>query len=328
MPGSGTDSTRPQAPVATTSTTAPTDRTRSRTARGLAGGVGAFVVWGLFPLYWPLVARAGALEILAHRVIWSLAFGLLACLLLRRRFWARVRSAREWATLVGAGAVVTVNWGVYIWAVNHGHVLDAALGYYINPILTILLGVIVLRERLHRIQWIAVGIAGVAVVVLTVEYGRLPWVALALAVSFGTYGLLKKGLHIDAVSGMVVEGLGTSVVALCYLGWLTATGASTFAAYGPGHAILLVLGGLVTLVPLLLFADAAPRLPLSVMGLLQYIAPTGQFLIGWLVQGEQMSPERWAGFLLVWLALTIVTAHALTLWRRGAGRHRDQRART
>lgn len=292
--------------------------------RGLLAGLGAYLLWGFFPLYWPLLARAGAVEILAQRVVWSLVFALLGCLLLRQRFWRGLTGRRAWASLLGAGVLISVNWGTYIWAVNNGHVLDAALGYYINPILSILLGVLLLHERLSRLQWLAVGLAAIAVVVLTVEVGGLPWAALVLAVTFGLYGLMKKGVRIDALSGMVVEGLGIGVVAVGFLGWLQATGRGTFTAYGPLHTTLLVVGGLVTLVPLLFFADAAQRLPLTALGLLQYLAPTLQFLIGWLLRGEVMSPGRWAGFLLVWVSVVIVSAEALVAWRRlgRAGRGR------
>lgn len=289
------------------------------TRRGLLGGVGAYLMWGFFPLFWPLLEPAGAFEILAQRIVWSLVFALVACLLLRRRFWRGLERPREWGALVGAGFLVSVNWGTYIWAVNSGHVLDAALGYYINPILSILIGVVFLRERLSRLQWVAVGIALVAVSVLTLELGRLPWVSLLLATSFGLYGLVKKGVRVDPLSGLVVEGMGISLVALAFLVWLGATGQDTFLALGPWHTALLVVGGLVTLVPLLLFADAAQRLPLTVMGLLQYVAPTLQFLIGWLVRGEEMSPGRWAGFLLVWLSLVLISGEALVKWRTLAG---------
>ena len=283
--------------------------------RGLLGGVGAYLIWGFFPLFWPLLAPASAFEILAQRIVWSLVFALLACLVLRHRFWKALAGPRDLAALLGAGLLISVNWGVYIWSVNNGHVLDASLGYYINPIFSILVGVVFLRERLSRLQWIAVAIALVAVVVLTVELGGLPWVALALATSFGLYGLLKKGLRVDALSGMVVEGSGISLVALAFLIWLGVSGQGTFTSLGPLHTSLLVLGGLVTLVPLLLFADAAQRLPLTVMGLLQYVAPTLQFLIGWLVRGEEMTPVRWAGFLLVWVSLVLVSGEALAKWR-------------
>lgn len=303
----------------------PAAATPEATRRGLLGGVGAYLMWGFFPLFWPLLEPAGAFEILAQRIVWSLVFALVACLLLRRRFWRGLERPSEWAALVGAGFLVSVNWGTYIWAVNNGHVLDAALGYYINPILSILIGVVFLRERLSRLQWVAVGIALVAVSVLTLELGRLPWVSLLLATSFGLYGLVKKGVRVDALSGMVVEGTGISLVALAFLVWLGATGQDTFLALGPGHAALLVVGGLVTLVPLLLFSDAAQRLPLTVMGLLQYVAPTLQFLIGWLVRGEEMSPGRWAGFLLVWLSLVLISGEALAKWRTLAG---VQRRRT
>jgi chloramphenicol-sensitive protein RarD len=286
--------------------------------------VGAYVIWGFFPLYWPLVAGSSAFEILAQRIVWSLVFALLGCLLLRRRFW-RGLGRRGWIALLAGGVLISVNWGTYIWAVNNGHVLDASLGYYINPILSILIGVVFLRERLSRLQWIAVGLAVIAVVVLSLEVGGLPWVALVLATSFGLYALVKRGVRVDALSGMVVEGSAVSVLALAFLVAVGASGHGTFTTQGPLHAVLLVLGGLITLVPLLLFADSAQRIPLTVMGLLQYIGPTLQFLIGWLVRGEQMTPGRWAGFLLVWASLVIVSAEALARWRNleRAGRHRS-----
>lgn len=283
--------------------------------RGLVGGLGAYLLWGFFPLFWPLLDRAGAVEILAQRIVWSLVFGLLACLLLGRRFWQGLHGVRDWSAMVGAGFLISINWGTYIWAVNNGHVLDAALGYYINPIISILIGVVFLRERLSPMQWVAVGLAVVAVLVLTVDLGGLPWVSLVLATSFGLYGLFKKRVRVDALSGMVAEGLAISAIALAYIGWLTATGQDTFTRLGAGHAGLLVLSGLVTLVPLLLFADAAQRLPLTMMGLLQYIAPTTQFLIGWLLLGEEMEPGRWAGFLLVWISLVLISGEALVRWR-------------
>jgi chloramphenicol-sensitive protein RarD len=215
-----------------------------------------------------------------------------------------------------AAALIAVNWGVYIWAVNTGRVVEAALGYYINPILSVLLGVFVLRERLAIGQWVAVGIAGTAVVVLAVDYGHPPWVALILAASFATYGLLKKRIDSGALETLTVESAVLTPVAVGYLLWLQVTGSLVFAHHGLGPAVLLASSGLVTLIPLLLFAAAATRLPLSTVGLLQYLTPTAQFLLGVFYFGEAMSPARWLGFGLVWVALVVLTVAGLRSARR------------
>ena len=286
---------------------------------GALYGLGAYGLWGLVPLFWPLVAEAGALELLAHRIVWSLAVaGLLILLVVPRGWWARFRSRRN-LTLAGAGsAVIAVNWGTYIWAVNHGHVVEAALGYYINPILSIAVGVALLRERLAALQWTSVGLAGVAVLVLTVGYGRPPWVALVLAVSFAAYGVIKKQLNAGAVQSLTVESALLAPVALAYLAFLQVTGGLSFGRLGWSHSLLLVSTGLVTAVPLLLFAASATRVPLSTLGLLQYVAPTLQFLLGVAYFGEPMPASRWVGFGLVWLALMILTGY-------GVGRVRSRR---
>ena len=295
-----------------------------RERRGLAYGLAAYGLWGAVPLFWPLVARASALEILAHRVIWSMV---LSVILLRtvvpRGWWSRVGNRRTLLMLAAAAAVVSVNWGVYIWAVNHDHVVEASLGYYINPILSILVGVVALRERLGPAQWVSVGLAGVAVVVLSVDYGRLPWVALTLAVSFAAYGVIKNRLGAGAVDSLAVESTLLTPVALAYLGYLEFTGAATFVRLGGGQTLLLMATGVVTLVPLLCFAGAATRLPLSTLGLLQYLTPTAQFLLGIGYFHEAMSTGRWLGFGLVWLALVIMTIDGL----RRAGRSRSLRRR-
>lgn len=288
--------------------------------RGLTYGLGAYLIWGLVPLYWPLLAAASALEILAHRIVWSLVgAGLLLMVLRRRGWWRRISRPRTLVLLAAAAVLIAVNWGVYIWAVNHGQVVEAALGYYINPILSVLLGVLVLQERLAPGQWVAVGLAGLAVVVLALDYGRPPWVALVLAVSFATYGLLKNRINSGALETLTVESALLTPVALAYLVWLQVTGSLVFGHHGTGQALLLASSGLVTLVPLLLFAAAATRLPLSTLGLLQYLTPTAQFLLGVLHFGEAMSPARWGGFALVWAALVLLTTVGL---RRAARRRR------
>ncbi|HSU35655.1 MAG TPA: EamA family transporter RarD [Propionibacteriaceae bacterium] len=287
-----------------------TEETRYR--RGIVYGLAAYALWGAVPLFWPLVKRAGALEILAHRVVWSLVVCVILLLtVVPRGWWSRIGQRRSLIMLAGAAAVVSVNWGVYIWAVNHGHVVETSLGYYINPILSILVGVILLRERLAPLQWVSVGLAAVAVVVLTVDYGRLPWIALTLATSFATYGLLKKRVNGGAVETMTVESAFLTPVALGYLIYLQVAGSLTFGHLGWSHSVLLAATGLITVVPLLFFASATTRLPLSTLGLLQYLAPTLQFLLGVLYFGESMSPGRWIGFGLVWVALIILTAHGL-----------------
>lgn len=288
-----------------------------RHRQGIAYGLGAYGLWGLVPLYWPLLDAAGPLEILAHRIVWSLVLAALLLLVLRKRGWWRsVAQPRTLGLLTLAAGFIAVNWGIYIWAVNSGHVVEAALGYYINPILSVLLGVLVLGERLATTQWAAVGLAGIAVVVLAVDYGHPPWAALILAASFATYGLLKKRIDSGALETLTVESAVLTPVAIGYLIWLQATGALVFGHHGGGQALLLASSGLVTLIPLLLFAAAATRLPLSTVGLLQYLTPTAQFLLGVFYFGEAMSPARWIGFGLVWAALIVLTVAGLRNARR------------
>ncbi len=278
---------------------------------GLPLGIGAFLFWGGMPLFFPLLVPAGSLEIIAHRIVWSLVF----CLLLlaaTRGFGALLvvlRSPRTLGVLAVASALIVTNWTVYVYGVLTGHVLDAALGYFINPLLTVLLGVVVLRERLRPAQWVAVGFGAVAVVVISTGVGGLPWIALALAGSFGTYSLLKNrvGRTVGALPGLAVETAVATPVALVYLAWLVATGTSTFGVHGTGHALLLTATGIITGLPLLLFSAAARRLPLSVVGMLQYLGPALQFLFGLLVFDEHMPPSRWVGFGLVWVALAVLT---------------------
>ncbi|MCW2809871.1 MAG: hypothetical protein JWP61_329 [Friedmanniella sp.] len=294
---------------------------RDTERRGIGYGLAAYGLWGAVPLFWPLVARAGSLELLAHRVVWSLVISVaLALVVLPRGWFARMATRRTLLMLGLAAAVVSVNWGVYIWAVNHGHVVETSLGYYINPILSILVGVIVLHERMARLQWVSVGLAALAVVVLTVDYGHLPWISLVLAASFATYGVMKKQVNGGAVETLTVESALLSPVALGYLVYLHATGGNTFLALGWAHSLLLVATGLVTVVPLLFFASSATRLPLSTLGLLQYLAPTLQFLLGVLYFHESMSTGRWVGFSLVWLALLLMTADGLARAHRSRTR--------
>ncbi|SEG64820.1 chloramphenicol-sensitive protein RarD [Actinacidiphila yanglinensis] len=286
---------------------------------GLGYGFAAYGLWGLFPLFWPLLEPAGALEILAHRMVWSLVVAALILLVLRRWAWVTVlvRQPKRLALVAAAATAVTINWGVYIWAVNSDHVVEGSLGYFINPLVTIALGVLVLHERLRPVQWAAVGIGCVAVVVLTVGYGRLPWIALTLAFSFGGYGLIKKKLAMNGLESLAAEAGVQFVPALVFLLVLGARGRSTFTGHGAGHAGLLATCGLVTAIPLILFGMAATRLPLSTIGLMQYLTPVFQFLIGVLHFHETMPADRWAGFFLVWAALGVLTGDALRTARRG-----------
>ncbi|WP_418958514.1 EamA family transporter RarD [Streptomyces tritici] len=293
-------------------------KTENEGRAGLLYGVGAYGMWGLVPLFWPLLKPAGAIEILAHRMVWSLVFVGLALLALRRWGWIRelLAAPRKLGLLALAATVITVNWGLYIWAVNSGQVVEASLGYFINPLVTIAMGVLLLKERLRPAQWTAVGIGFVAVLVLSVGYGRLPWISLTLAVSFAIYGLIKKKVNIGGLESLAAETALQFLPALAYLLWLGASGDAAFGAEGAGHAALLAATGIVTAAPLVCFGAAAIRVPLSTLGLLQYLAPVFQFSLGVLYFHEAMPPERWAGFSLVWLALTVLTWDALRTARK------------
>jgi chloramphenicol-sensitive protein RarD len=282
------------------------------TRRGFLYGVAAYLLWGLFPLYWPLLEPAGAVEILAHRVAWSVLTMLVVVAASRRLPELRALFLRHRARnlLTVAAVLIAVNWGTYIYGVNNHRVVETSLGYFINPLVTVLMGVLVLQERLRRWQWIAVGIATVAVVGLAVEYGHPPWIALVLAFSFGTYGLAKKQADVDAVESLTFETLVLAPVALGYLFWLGASGDSHFTGHGAGHVLLLASSGIVTAIPLLCFGAAAIRVPMTTLGLLQYMTPSLQFVLGVTLLGEHMSTMRWVGFALVWVALAIFTVDA------------------
>ncbi len=286
--------------------------------RGTLYGAAAYLLWGLFPLYWPLLEPATPVEILAHRFVWSLVVVLAVLAAGRGLRWlpGLLRDRRRSLRLAAAGVVITANWGTYIYGVNTGHVVETSLGYFINPLVTVVLGVVVLGERLRAAQWTAVGIAAVAVGVLTVDYGRPPWLALVLALSFGTYGLLKKQADTGAVESLTVETAVLFLPALTLLTVLQAQGTGTFGRVSLGHTLLLVGSGVVTAVPLLFFGAAATRVPLTTLGLLQYLAPTLQFLIGVLVLREPLPPVQLLGFGLVWAALALFTTDALRHRRR------------
>jgi len=286
---------------------------RSSSIAGVLCGAGAFVLWGIFPIYFKLVAAVPAPEVLAHRIVWSMVFvgGLIA---LRRR-WPAVGAAlanrRLLATLVLSASVVSVNWVVYIWAVGEGRILGASLGYYINPLVSVVLGVVVLGERLRPAQWAAVGLAVVAVGWQIIGFGTVPWVALTLAVSFGFYGLIRKVAKVDAFTGMFVETLVLSPLAVGYLVFIAVVGGGAFGRLGVQMDLLLVLSGVITPLPLILFVAGAQRIRLSTIGLLQYIAPTGQFLLAVFLYDEPFTRDNLVTFALIWLALALYTFDTL-----------------
>jgi chloramphenicol-sensitive protein RarD len=296
--------------------------------RGTAYGVAAYLLWGLFPLYWPLLEPASSLEIVAHRFAWSLLVVLV--LLAVTRDWAWLGPfahdrASQWRLAV-ASVVIAANWCLYIYGVNSDQVVETSLGYFINPLVTVLIGVLLLGERLNRAQWVAVGLGTAAVLVLAVDYGRPPWIALGLAFSFATYGLIKKqvGPRVGAVASLSVESAVMFVPAVLFLVILEARGDADFGHHGVGHAALLATAGVATAVPLLFFAAAARRVPLTVMGLLQYLAPVLQFVTGVLIYDEPMPASRLAGFALVWAALTVLTIDGLRTRQRSRRRNADQ----
>ncbi len=300
-------------------TSSPALPNNSRTA-GVSLALASYAIWGFLPLYFLLLAPSSALEIVAWRVILSL--GLCALIIVAtgqfRALAVIVADTRTVLTLALAGVLILINWLVYVFATLNGHVIEAALGYFINPIVTVVLGVLVLGEKLRVAQWVAIGVSALAVLVLALNYGQFPWIALALALSFGTYGLLKKKVagRVDAVSGLTIETAFLAPLALVFLVVMALTGSLTIGTFGVGHAVALLLAGAVTAVPLLMFAAAARRVPLTIIGLTQYMAPIMQFLIGVFLLAEAMPPARWFGFGLVWIALIILTVDVVIRSRK------------
>ncbi|MBF6209326.1 EamA family transporter RarD [Nocardia asteroides] len=289
---------------------------RSRSIPGVTFGTSAFFLWGLFPAFFGLLAFASPGEVLAQRIVWTLVVVVAVLAVSGRLRELRGIDARVWRLAGVASAAIAVNWGVYVYGVTSGHVVECALGYFINPLVTVAFGVVIFRERLSRAQWAALTLGATAVAVLTVDYGRPPIIALALACSFATYGLVKKVIPLDALRGIAAEGIVAAPFALAFAIALVITGHSRFTT-GAGHTALMVATGPVTLVPLLLFAVAAQRVPLSTMGLLQYLTPALQMAWGVAVAHEPMPASRWAGFALIWAALAIFTTDALLRARRG-----------
>ena len=289
--------------------------------RGLAAGAAAFTIWGLFPVYLHPLRGVPALQVIAHRITWSCLF-LVAWLLLRGELGdLRVTLARPalLARLALTATLISINWLVYVWAVTHSHVVDTSLGYYINPLVNVLLGVIVLRERLNRAQWTAIGLAALAVLYLALLAGRPPWIAGTLAVSFSLYGFVRKIISVEALPGLTTETLLLMPLAAGYLAWCQWAGSGALTTQGAGVAALLIGSGLITAIPLFLFAYGARLLPYSTVGVLQYIAPSLQLLCGVVLYRESFGPARAAGFALIWAALLIYAVDGL--WRaRSAAR--------
>ena len=280
--------------------------------RGILHGIAAYSIWGLFPIYWKLLSHVPAIEVLAHRIVWSCVILVLGVAWLRRRGMAWPAVGRDVVATYGLAAVlIGGNWFLYIWGVGHGRVLETSLGYFLTPLVNVLLGVLVLRERLRPVQWAAVGMATIGIAYLAVAVGGLPWIAIGLAVSFGSYGLIKKRAPLAPLQGLTLETaiLWLPAAGLIGVGMLNGTGG--FLAGMPGTDGYLVLGGLVTVVPLLLFASAVQLVPLSTVGILQYISPSIQFLLGTLLYHEPFGPAQLRGFIAVWVALVAFTADGL-----------------
>jgi len=288
--------------------------------RGYASGLAAYVMWGFFPIYFHELRTAGAIEILAHRIVWSALTVALLITVIRR--WDSVRELlrrpRKLAGISLAAVLIASNWGIYIYGVNSDHVVETSLGYFITPLITVLFGVIVYRERPSATQWTAIALGAIAVAVITIDYGRPPWIALGLAGSFGLYGLVKKQLQLPPTDGLLMEASALFLPAIAYLGWLSAAGRSTFTGVSASHTALLVLAGVLTAIPLLLFADAANRISMTHLGILQYAAPILQLLCGLVIFHEPMPAAQLVGFMLVWVAIIIISVDAVRRSRRTA----------
>jgi len=284
----------------------------SKNKTGLLFAVSSYVLWGTFPLYWPLLKPASALEIVSHRAVWTLVFCVIILAITKalKNTVATMRRPKIAAKLLSTSILISINWLVFIWATTNGHVVETSLGYYINPLAMITFGVIALKERLRKLQWVAISIAIVGVFVLTIDYGRLPWIALLIALSWGGYGIMKKLLGLGALEGLAIE---TFISGFFYLGYLIYIGNQGTGQFGrtTGLTLLLISAGAVTAIPLLLFNGATTRLPLTTIGLLQYITPTLTFCIGVWIRHEDMSAARWAGFVIIWVALSVLALDLL-----------------
>ena len=293
----------------------------SKNKLGLLFGVSAYSLWGAFPLYWPLLEPANPLEIVSHRAVWTLVFCfiVLSATKALKSTLATLKRPTVAVKLFLSSLLISINWLVYIWATNNEHVVEASLGYYINPLIIIGFGVIFLKEKMRALQWAAVSIATLGVLVLTFDYGRLPWIALALAVSWGSYGLIKKQLGLGALEGLAIETFISSFFYLAYLIYIGNQGTGQF-GHSWGLTVLLISAGAVTAIPLLLFNGSTNRLPFTTIGLLQYITPTLQFSIGVWVLNEDMPTARWIGFLIIWAALTTLAIDLIKSNRTSASK--------
>lgn len=286
---------------------------RSESTKGLIYAFSAYIIWGIVPIYWPKLQPAGPVEILSHRVIWSsLVLVLFVVVQKRIKNVIAILKNRNTMLYLSAGSVmIAVNWGLFIWASVSGRILDSSLGYYINPLFSIGIGVVLLKEKLRKLQWLAIGVAFVAIIWLTVTLGTPPYVALALASTFGLYGYLKKQANVDAIDSLFIETIILAPLALGYLGYLSSQGQNTFAAHGVSHSLWLASAGIITAIPLAMFGAAAIRIPLSTLGFIQYVGPTLQYLIGLYMFNEPMPHERFIGFVLTWVAIGIISFDAL-----------------
>jgi chloramphenicol-sensitive protein RarD len=285
--------------------------------KGIVSALGAYLIWGLFPIYWKLLKHVPATQLIGHRIIWS--FILLALFLLITRksteLYALVSRRRVLSIYFVAALLIGFNWFIYVWAVNSGYILEASLGYFINPLFSVLLGVIFLRERLRFIQWISVGLATVGVVHLALEYARPPWIALGLAFTFGCYGLVKKKAPLGPIHGLTLESGILFLPGLVFLGYQEWIGRGAFLHTGFGADLLMAGSGLITAVPLIMFSYAVQRAPLTTIGLMHYITPTCQFFLGVLVYREVFNRDQAFGFALVWAALAIFCVESLRFAR-------------
>jgi chloramphenicol-sensitive protein RarD len=266
---------------------------------------GAYLLWAVFPLYFPLLEPAGPVEILAHRFVWTLVFMAIALSFMRAWPELKAASAKTWGTIFIAALLIAVNWGVYVYLVNSGQVAEAALGYFINPLVSVLLAMIFFRESISKLQLGSVILAIIAVIVLTIGVGHPPVWALALAFSFGFYGMMKKRVSLSSAASLTAESAVITPIALAYIAWLAYTGESTFTSEGTGHTLLMMSAGIATAAPLLLFGEGAKRLPLATIGLMQYITPVIQMTLAVTVLGEELSPERWIGYFIIWGAVAL-----------------------
>jgi len=286
---------------------------KSRYNSGLLAGVGAYLIWGVIPLYWQLLKPASAPEILAHRVVWS--FGLLLVIVYFRNLMVEIKATffdkQKMLLIFFASILITINWGVFIWAVNNGHIIETSLGYFINPLVSVALGVIVLKEKLRSLQKVAVGLTFIAVSFLTLTLGNPPYIALSLAFSFGFYGLVKKMANVNAIPSLTIETLLLTPFFSVFLFYLDSKNELSFVNQDATHSFWLATAGIVTVIPLLLFGTAVVRIPLVVIGLLQALGPILQFLIGYIAFNEPMSSARWTGFMIVWLAVSVFSYDAI-----------------